>query len=575
MKKMFLRLRPFVWLVLFAGVFIIGSSFANLKMPALLGDVINNGVALGDSAYVLSAGMQMLKVAVLSILCAIGTAFCSSRIATGFGAGLREDIFTKVQTFSSGEVDSFGAASLITRTTNDVMQMQNFVMMLIRTVLSAPVTALGGVYMAFSRSSSLASVLLLAMPLIVCIVVVVSKLTIPMTKLMQKRLDEVNLVLREKLRGIRVIRAFNNDAYERKRFSAANRTLTDSAIRMQLTMGAMFPLVMLILNSITILIIWIGARSVDAGIMGVGDIMTVVEYVMQILMSMMMVSMIFIRIPRAVASADRINAILEQDTDILDGKVTDSSDLRGELCFENVTFAYAGAEEPAVKDLTFTVHRGQTVAIIGSTGSGKSTLLGLIPRLYDPQDGTITLDGIPLREYELHTLRSKIGYVNQKAVLFAGTIAENIALGKKDATQQEIAAAAEIAQAEAFILEKPEAFQAEISQGGTNVSGGQKQRLSIARAVVRRPEFYLFDDSFSALDFKTDYQLRKALREATGDSTVLIVAQRVSTIMDADLILVLEEGRIVGQGTHSQLLQSCAVYREIVYSQLSEEEAAI
>ena len=573
MKKMFLRLRPFIGLVLCSGLFIIGNSLANLQMPALLADIVNNGVAMGDSDYVTHTGIRMLGVAFFAVCCSLGTAYCSSRIATGFSSQLRDELFYKVQSFSEGEVDRFGTASLITRSINDVSQIQHFLMMLIRNMLSAPITAIGGVYLAFSCNAQLAMIVFAAMPLIVLIVVGISRFSIPLTRVMQEKLDQVNLVLREKLRGVRVIRAFGTEEYEEQRFARANEDLTGVSIRMQRTMSAMSPLVMIVLNGATVFLIYVGGVKVNNGLMPYGDIMAVVEYVMQILMSMMMISMIFIRIPRAVASAGRINAILDCDTAIEGGTVTDSGETRGRLEFRNVTFSYENADEPAVKNISFTVEKGQTVAIIGSTGSGKTTLLNLIPRFYDAQEGQILIDGIDHREYDLKALRDKIGFAAQKAVLFAGSVADNIAYGLDNATREQVEHAARIAQAEEFILDKIGGYDSPIEQGGQNLSGGQKQRLSIARAIIRRPEFSLFDDSLSALDIRTDLELRRALAAETENSTVLIVAQRVSTIMHADQILVLERGELVGHGTHQELMRTCEIYREIVLSQLSEQEA--
>ena len=573
MKKMFWHLRPFIGLVICSGLFIIGNSLANLQMPALLAEIVNNGVALGDSGFVIHTGFRMLAVAFFAVCCSLGTTYCSSRIATGFSSKLRDELFYKVQSFSEGEVDRFGTASLITRSINDVSQIQHFLMMMIRSMLSAPITAIGGVYLAFSCNAQLAMIVFAAMPLIVLIVVGISRFSIPLTRVMQKKLDQVNLVLREKLRGVRVIRAFGTEQYEEARFARANEDLTGISMQMQRTMGAMSPLVMIVLNCATVFLIYVGGIKVNNGLMPYGDIMAVVEYVMQILMSMMMISMIFIRIPRAVASAGRINAILDCETAIEGGSITDSGEVRGRLEFRNVTFSYENANEPAVKNISFTAEKGQTVAIIGSTGSGKTTLLNLIPRFYDAQEGQILIDGIDHREYDLKALRDKIGFAAQKAVLFAGSVADNIAYGLDNATREQVEHAAQIAQAEDFILNKIGGYDSPIEQGGQNLSGGQKQRISIARAVIRRPEFYLFDDSFSALDFRTDLELRRALAAETENSTVLIVAQRVSTIMHADQILVLERGELVGKGTHQQLMQTCEIYREIVLSQLSEQEA--
>lgn len=468
-----------------------------------------------------------------------------------------------------------GTATLITRTTNDINQIQTVTFMILRMMVSAPIMCLGGIFMAVSMDRPLSLLLLIAVPLIVLLVTFIMRHAIPLFKLMQIKLDRLNLVLRENLTGIRVIRAFNRISRERERFTAANRDLTDNAIRVNKLMAAMMPGMMLVMNFTIIAIIWFGSIRIDGGGMQVGSLMAFIQYATMILLSLVMMSMMFIMLPRAAASAVRINEILDIIPGIKDpDRVKQPDSDKGCLEFKDVSFSFPGAEQPALSNISFTARPGETTAIIGGTGSGKTTLINLIPRFYDVSQGAVLIDGVDVREMSQESLRSKIGLVPQTAVLFSGSITENIRVGQEDASPDEVYAAAQTAQALEFITGMKNGFDSFIEQGGANVSGGQKQRLSIARAIVRRPDIYIFDDSFSALDFKTDARLRAALKEETRESTVLIIAQRVSTIMEADQIIVLENGQIAGKGSHKELLESCEVYREIVYLQLSEEELA-
>jgi ATP-binding cassette subfamily B protein len=502
-------------------------------------------------------------------------AYLSSRAAAGFGQDLRSRIFSRVESYSLNEFDKIGTASLITRTTNDINQMQQVTMIILRMMLSAPMICIGGIIMAVSKDASLSLVLVVILPVLVGVIALVGAMGFPLFKAMQVKLDKLNLVVREYLTGIRVIRAFNRNEHETKRFVEANLDLTNNAIKVNKLMATMMPIMMLLFNFTSIAIIWFGGIRIDDGHMQVGDLMAFIQYVTQIMFSLIMVSMMFVMIPRASASAVRINEVLELVPDITDpAQPKNAESKRGYVEFENVTFSYPGAEQPALNKISFAAQPGEVTAIIGGTGSGKSTLISLIPRFYDLDSGRILVNGVDIREMLQENLRAKIGFVPQKAVLFTGTIAENIRYGKEDATAEEVMHAADVAQATEFISAMKEGFESVIAQGGTNVSGGQKQRLSIARALVRKPEIYIFDDSFSALDFKTDAKLRAALRKETADATVLIIAQRVATVMDADRIIVLEEGEIVGEGTHKELLNTCEVYHEIVSSQLSEEEIA-
>ncbi|MGL4346340.1 MAG: ABC transporter ATP-binding protein [Cellulosilyticaceae bacterium] len=527
-----------------------------------------------QTLYILSAGGMMLLIALISMAATVTVGFLGAKVAAGLGRDLRGRVFNKVVSFSNTELDQFSTASLITRSTNDIQQIQMLMVMLLRVVFYAPILGLGGFIKVLGTDTSMAWIIGVAVLAILSLVLVLFAIAIPKFKVVQKLVDKVNLVMREILTGMLVIRAFSTQKHEEERFDTANKNLTKTTLFVNRVMATMMPLMMLIMNGITILIVWNGAHSVDAGTMQVGDMMAFIQYTMQIIMSFLMISMVSIMLPRASVSALRIEEVLQTDCVIKEPSKVKSFDKQqtGVIEFKNVAFRYPHAEEDVLSGITFTARPGQTTAFIGSTGSGKSTLINLIPRFYDVTSGEILVDGVNIKEVSQHDLRDKIGYVPQKGMLFSGTIDSNLRYGKQEASESDIKKAAEIAQALEFIEGKPEAFESEIAQGGTNVSGGQKQRLSIARAIAKDPEIYIFDDSFSALDFKTDVALRKALKQETTDSTVLIVAQRISTILHAEQIIVLEEGRVVGIGTHEELLRSCEVYEQIALSQLSKEE---
>jgi ATP-binding cassette subfamily B protein len=556
-------------------VFIFLQTLGDLYLPTLMGDIINDGVMKGDNTKILHIGGLMLLVAGGGVICSIIASLLASRIAVGFGTILRSKIFKKVESFSLHEFDKFGTATLITRTTNDINQLQMVTIMIMRMMIGAPMMAIGGTILAVRRDQELTLVLLVAIPILIGVIVLIATKMIPLFRAVQKKIDKINLVLREKLTGIRVIRAFNTVRHEEKRFAAANDDLTDNYIRVNRIMAFMMPSIMMIMSLTQISILWFGGLRIADGKMDLGNLSSFTQYAMQIMMSMMMLAVMFIMVPRAQAAAVRINEVLETEPEITDAAVVKKADAaKGYVEFRNVSFRYHGAEELALRNISFAAKPGEITAIIGSTGSGKSTLVNLIPRFYDAEDGGVLIDGEDVRELSQESLRSKIGFVPQKAVLFSGTIAENIKVGRPEATDEEIRHATEVAQAADFIASMDGGYGHEIAQGGTNVSGGQKQRLSIARALVRKPEIYIFDDSFSALDFKTDAKLRAALKKEIAESTVIIVTQRVGTVMDADRIIVLDDGQVAGMGTHKELLNSCSVYREIVESQLSGEEIA-
>ncbi|MDU5142542.1 MAG: ABC transporter ATP-binding protein [Paenibacillus dendritiformis] len=576
MMKLFRFLKPFRLPVAFVLGLVFFQSLAELYLPTLMSDIVDIGIVNGDTAYIWKMGGWMLLVAAGGTLCAIAGSYLSAKVASGFGRNLRRRLFTHVENFSLQEFDKIGTASLITRTTNDITQVQQVLVMILRMMISAPMMCIGGIIMAVSKDAKLTLVLAVVIPVLALAIFAVAGKGIPLFKAMQKKLDKLNLVLRENLTGIRVIRSFNRINHEKTRFNEANADLTGTALKVNRIMSSMMPIMMITLNFSTIAIIWFGSIRIDNGSMQVGSLMAFIQYAMQIMFSVIMVSIIFVMIPRASASAARINEVLSMEPEIHDPAEPKraSAARQAHIQFDNVTFSYPGAEMPALSNISFETGPGEMTAIIGGTGAGKSTLISLIPRFYDIDSGSIRVNGVDVREWKQEELREKIGLVPQKAVLFTGTVADNIRYGKEDVTGEEVKHAAEIAQAMEFISHMPEGFDAPIAQGGTNVSGGQKQRLSIARALVRRPEIYIFDDSFSALDFKTDAKLRAALRPETRDAAVLLVAQRVSTVMDADRIIVLDEGKIAGIGTHRELMETCPVYREIVSSQLSEEEIA-
>ena len=526
--------------------------------------------------YILMSGLKMLGLALVIMIAAISVTFLSARVAAILGRNLRNGVYRKVISFSGEELNHFSTASLITRSTNDIQQVQQVFAMIFRIVLYAPILGIGGVLKVLQTDASMTWILGVAVAAIMVLVGLLFKIAMPKFTKLQYLIDELNLVSREILTGIPVIRAFSREKHEEERFEKANDRLTKTNLFVNRCMTFMMPAMMLIMNGITILIVYNGAHAVDNGTMQVGNMMAFMQYAMQIIMSFLMITMMSIMLPRASVAAKRINEVMDTKVSILDGDAGALPDkgAKGEVRFEHVGFSYPGADEETLTDIDFSAHKGETVAFIGSTGSGKSTLVNLIPRFFDVTSGRILVDGVDVRDMKLTELRDRIGYVPQKGVLFSGTIDSNIRYGKEDASEAEVQRAAEVAQAWDFIQEKEEKMESEIAQGGTNVSGGQKQRLSIARAIAKRPEIYIFDDSFSALDYKTDVVLRRALKKEIKDATTLIVAQRISTILHADRILVLDEGRVVGQGTHKELLKSCEVYRQIAMSQLSEEELA-
>ena len=524
--------------------------------------------------YILHTGLKMLGLALLGMVASITVGFLAARVAASTGRDLRSRVFTKVIGFSNTEFDKFSTASLITRSTNDIQQMQTLTVMLLRIVLYAPVQAIGGIIKVFHTNVDMIWIIALGVALVFMIVIVLFIVAMPRFKRLQTLVDRLNLVMREILTGLPVIRAFSKERHEEERFDKANRDLMKTNLFVNRAMTFMMPLMMLVMNGITVLIVWCGAAGIDKGQMQVGDMMAFIQYTMQIIMSFLMICMISIMLPRAAVAAERVDEILTSETVIDDPEEPKHlpENSKGEVEFEHVSFRYPGAEHDVLHDLNFVAKPGQTTAIIGSTGCGKSTLINLIPRFYDVTEGHIRVDGMDVCEMTQHDLRDKIGYVPQKGVLFSGTIASNILYGNPDGTEEEMIEAASIAQATEFIDEKPKKYESTIAQGGTNVSGGQKQRLSIARAIAKKPEIFIFDDSFSALDYKTDVVLRTALKEKTQDSTVIIVAQRISTILHAEQIIVLDEGKIAGIGTHNELLRSCEAYYQIASSQLSQEE---
>ncbi len=551
------------------------ATFASLELPTLNADIIDNGVAKGDTHYIWVHGAYMLGISLIQVFSQVGAAFFGARLAMSFGRDTRAAVFDNVLSFSSREVNQFGAPSLITRTTNDVQQVQQLVLMTCIMILGAPITMIGGVIMALRTDLTMSWIVLIAVVVLGALIGTLMAFMGPVFASMQKRIDAINRVLREQISGIRVVRAFVREPYERDRFAVANRDVTKTALTVGRAMATMFPIVMMILNVSTVAVLWVGSQQIDAGNIQVGQMTAFITYLMQILMSVMMATMMVIMVPRAAVCAERIMEVLDTDSTVVPPKnpVMQIATV-GDVRLTDVTFTYPGAEDPVLSDLTFDIRPGTMTAVIGSTGSGKSTLVNLVPRLYDATGGTVEVDGVDVRKLDPEILWNRIGLVPQKPYLFTGTVASNLRFGKPDATDEELWHALEVAQATDFVREMDGQLDAPIAQGGTNVSGGQRQRLSIARALVKRPDIYIFDDSFSALDVTTDAKLRAALVAETRESAVLIVAQRVSTIRDADDIIVLEAGRIVGQGSHDELLLTCETYAEIVDSQLSVEEAA-
>lgn len=566
-------LRPHRTLLLAVVVFQLAQSIASLYLPTLNADIIDEGVAKANIGYILSLGGVMLAITLLQIVCAVIAVYFAAKAAMGVGRDLRGAIFKRVGEFSEQEVTKFGAPSLITRSTNDVQQVQQLVLMSATTLVTAPMLSIGGVIMAIRQDVQLSWLIAVAVPVLLIAVGLLTARMVPLFRKMQKRIDTVNRVLREQLTGIRVVRAFVREDIETGRFARANEDVTDTALRAGRLMALAFPVVMLVLNVSSVAVIWFGSFRIQDGSMQVGTLIAFLSYLIQILMSVMMATFMAVMIPRAAVSADRIGEVLRTESSVRPPANPLSSEVRrGELEMRDVGFAYPGADQPVLSGISFTARAGQTTAIIGSTGSGKTTLVNLMPRLFDATSGSVRMDGVDVRELHPDLLWGHIGLVPQRPYLFSGTVRSNLLYGKPDATEDELWTALEIAQAKEFVERMDEGLDAPISQGGTNVSGGQRQRLAIARALVKRPELYIFDDSFSSLDTGTDARLRQALKRSTAGATLVIIAQRVSSIVDADQILVLDDGRIVGRGTHRELLETSETYREIVSSQLAAEE---
>lgn len=553
---------------------VIGTTLSTLGLPSLLMRLIDVAIPNEDVAMVLRVGGVMISLVIFGLFCGIVTSKLSATVSMGVGRNLRSKIFAKVQYFSQAEIDKFSASSLITRTNNDVTQVQMFLNQCLRIAIQAPIMCICGIILAISSSPQLSGVLVVSIPLMAIILVVIAKVAVPLSTEIQSKIDRINLVMREKLTGVRVIRAFGTVDFESKKFDEINRDYQRTNKKLQRTTNAVMPVLIVVLSLTAALVMLMAAnQSLNKNIdYTIGEIMAIIQYIMQIMMAVIMLTLVFVMLPRASTAAARAQEVLETEPSIQNKEQTkDNKAKRGYLTFKNVTFKYPGADKPAIENLSFEAKPGETTAIIGGTGMGKSTVVNLIPRLYDVTEGQVLVDDVDVRDYDTETLRNKIGFVPQKAVLFSGTIDSNIAFGDRNADEDRIEEAVKIAQSYDFVMKKEDGFNSPISQGGTNVSGGQRQRLAIARAIVRKPEIYVFDDSFSALDFKTDKSLRQALASETENATVVIVAQRISTIIDADRIIVIEKGQVAGIGTHKQLLKSCDVYKEIVDSQMSKE----
>ncbi len=567
-------LAPYRWPIVLVVVLLLIQAIANLYLPELNADIINNGVAKGDTDYILRTGGFMLVVTFALMIASIIAVFFSARVAMGFGRDVRSAIFRTVETFSQVEVNHFGAASLITRNTNDVQQIQQVVLLALNMMISAPILTVGGVIMALRQDVPLTGILLVIIPIMTVLILVVMSRAIPLFQAMQRKLDRINLVMREKLTGIRVIRAFVRTEFEEERFDVASLDLMDTGLRVNRLFAITMPALMLIMNLSTVAVLWLGSYRVDSGEMPIGNLTAFLQYIIQILFAIMMAVIMFVMVPRAAVSAGRIREVLQTEPSIFDPPTPISPERRGRVEFHDVEFRYPGAEEPVLTHISFVANPGETTAIVGSTGSGKSTLVNLLPRLYDATGGEVLVDGVSVRDMDRQDLWRRIGMVPQKAFLFGGTVGSNVRYGDEQATDDEVWRALQIAQGRDFVSEMAEQLEAPITQGGTNVSGGQRQRLAIARALARKPDIYVFDDSFSALDFRTDARLRAAIGRELGGATVIIVAQRVGTILHADRIVVLENGGVAGIGTHDELMTTCETYREIVLSQVTEEEVA-
>ncbi len=567
-------LAPYRWPIVLVLALLLVQAIANLYLPELNADIINNGVVKGDTDYIVRTGGFMLVVTFALSIAAIIGVFFGARTAMAFGRDVRSAIFRKVQTFSQVEVNQFGAASLITRNTNDVQQIQMFVLMALNMIITAPIMVVGGVIMALRQDVPLSGLLLVILPIMALLIGFVMTRAVPLFQAMQRKLDRINLVMRETLAGVRVIRAFVRTRHEEERFDAANEDLMVTALTVNRLFAVTIPSLMAIMNLTTVAVLFFGAYRVDSGDMPIGNLTAFLQYIMQVLFSVMTAVIMFVMVPRAAVSAGRVREVLDTQPAIIDPPTPISPQRGGLVEYRDVEFRYPGAEEPVLSGISFTARPGETTAIVGSTGSGKSTLINLIPRFYDATGGTVLVDGVDVRDMDRADLWKRIGMIPQRAFLFGGTVASNLRWGDDDATDEALWRALEIAQGRDFVTEMPDQLEAPITQGGTNVSGGQRQRLAIARALAHQPDIYVFDDSFSALDFRTDARLRAAIARELRGATVIIVAQRVGTILHADQIVVLEAGGIAGLGTHDELMRTCQTYREIVLSQVTEEEVA-
>ncbi len=575
MKLIIKYLKNYKILLMINIVSVFGFALVELGIPTIMAKVIDKGIANGDIEYIKTMGLIIAVISIIGVLGTILLGYCSSKISTNITRDIRNDIFKKSQEFSHSEYDRFGISSMITRTTNDAFQVMQFINILLRLALITPVMFIVSLVMILKTSSSLSSILAVTLPFIIIGVFIIAKISHPWSEIQQKNLDKLNRISRENLTGIRVIRAFGNDDHERERFAETNKDYTEISKKIFKLMSISQPSFFLVLNLAIIAIFWISSSMINVGTLQVGQLVAFIEYLFHAMFSLMLFSTVFVMYPKAQVSSNRIQELLDAEPIIKNPENgIKKSNNEGTVEFNKVTFTYPDGEVPVLKDISFTAKRGETIAFIGSTGSGKSTLINLIPRFYDVTEGSIKIDGIDIREYDLKTLRKKIGFIPQKTRLFTGSIDTNIRFGKKKATVEEVEYSSKVAQAYDFIIKKPKKFEELISEGGGNVSGGQKQRISIARAIIRRPAIYIFDDSFSALDFKTDATLRAKLKNETKEAVVLIVAQRISSIMDADKIIVLNEGEVVGIGTHRELLKNCDIYKEIASSQLTKEELA-
>lgn len=575
MKVVFKELKAYVKELILIVLTVLGTTLSALGLPLLLSRLIDQAIPNKDMAMVFRVGGFMIALVIFGLFCGVVTSRLSATVSMGVGRSLRSKLFSKVQYFSQQEIDRFSASSLITRTNNDISQVQVFLNQCLRIAVQAPIMCICGVVLAISSSPQLSGVLVISIPLMAVVLVAIAKIAVPLSTKIQTKIDRINLVMREKLTGVRVIRAFGTVDFETEKFDKINRDYRKTNKKLQRTTNLVMPVLIVVLSLTAAMVMLMAAnQSLNKGMdYTIGEVMAIIQYIMQIMMAVIMLTLVFVMLPRASTAANRAKEVLESEPSVKNPEnPKDNTSKRGYLTFKNVSFTYPGADKPAIKNLSFEAKPGETTAIIGGTGMGKSTIVNLIPRLYDCTEGQVLVDGVDVRDYDMKTLREKIGFVPQKAVLFRGTIDSNIQFGDRNADEERIEEAVKIAQSYDFVMKKEGGFSAPVSQGGTNCSGGQRQRLAIARAVVRKPEIYVFDDSFSALDFKTDKSLRQALSKETEDATVVIVAQRISTIMEADRIIVVENGEVAGMGTHQELLKSCDVYKEIVESQLSKEE---